>query len=62
MNNDEGLYQLVQVVANLEGDYTALASIMLNDYGMGATPDGVKWDDPQLDVRALSEAIHEVYA
>ena len=62
MNNDEGLYELVQVVANMEGDYDSFASIMLNDYGMEATPDGVKWDDPRLDVVALTEAIHEVYA
>jgi hypothetical protein len=62
MNNDEGLYELVQVVANMEGDYDAFASIMLNDYGMEATPDGVKWDDPRLDIVALTETIHEVYA
>jgi hypothetical protein len=62
MNNDEGLYELVQIVANMEGDYDAFASIMLNDYGMEATPDGVKWDDPRLDIRALTETIHEVYA
>lgn len=59
MNNDEGLYELVQIVANMEGDYDSFASIMLNDFGTETTPDGVTWDHPTLDYAALTQAIYE---
>jgi hypothetical protein len=62
MNNDAGLYELAQIVADMEGDYDSFASILLNDFGVDATPDGVKWDDPELDTVALTETIYEVLA
>jgi hypothetical protein len=62
MFSDEVMYDIVQTVATLEGDYPAFSSIILNDYELDATPDGVAWNDPRLDIEALNGTIAEVLA
>jgi hypothetical protein len=60
MYNDELLYNIAGMVASMKDDYNAFASIMLNDFQSDMTPDGVRWDDPSLDIEALDMAIMEV--
>jgi galactose-1-phosphate uridylyltransferase len=62
MFGDESIYNIVQTVATMEGEYHNFASIMFNDFEMETTPDGVTWDHPELDIIALNEALYEAIA
>ena len=56
LGNDEGLYRMAQEWA--EHGYKSL-SHMLMEFSP-ATPDGVKWDDPALNICELNEMMEEL--
>ena len=59
INNDEGLYDLAETVAGMEGDYNTFAQLMVNEFESNSTPDGVSWEDSSLDYEALTEVLYE---
>ena len=56
LGNDEGLYQMAQEWA--EHGYKSL-SHMLMEFSP-TTPDGVKWDDENLNICELNEMMEEI--
>ena len=56
INNDEGLYRMGQEWA--EHGYKSLSHMLMEL--SPATPDGVKWDDPALDISELNEMLQEL--
>lgn len=64
LNNDEALYRVMVAFGQTWGSeptYRALAEHYLCAFG-ASTPDGVAWDDPALDHRALDEMVAEACA
>jgi len=58
IGNDEGLYHLARQFRHL--GYKAFASMMMELDDNNATLDGVKWNDPNLDIAELNEMIEEL--
>lgn len=54
--NDEGLYHLAAEYDN----YVDLRDGIMLFAGLTETPDGVKYDDPKLDIDALNEMVEEL--
>ena len=53
IQNDYGLYR----TALQCGDYAEFQELMIDDLGMSCTPDGVLWNDPELNHIELDEVI-----
>jgi hypothetical protein len=56
IGNDEGLYN----VAKEAGDYEAFAEFMSDLFCKSCTPDGVLWNDPELNHIELNDMIAEL--
>jgi len=56
IQNDEGLYHLAQQC----GDYETLVNSLYSDYGVKETKDGVKFNDPKVNIIELNEVISEL--
>ena len=54
INNDEGLYHLAMEC----GDYETFVDA-LNDYGAVMTRDGVRYDDPKVNVIQLNSDVFD---
>ncbi len=57
IQNDEPLYRLTRV--NSRHGYEGLVPV-LQDYMGNRTPDGVAWDDPELDIEELNEMMEDL--
>ena len=55
LQNDEGLYHLAQEV----GNYVDFVEV-LNDCGSDITPDGVKYNDPKVNVIQLNSEVFDL--
>ena len=55
INNDEGLYHLAMEV----GNYVDFIDL-LNDLGIVSTPDGVKYNDPKVNVIQLNSDVFDL--
>ena len=55
MFNEEPYYRLAQ----RSKDYATWVSRMGYIYGMEATPDGVRFDSPEIDIPTLDEEVEE---
>lgn len=55
IQNDEDNYN----IARRSGDYAAFVA-KLAGYGEFITPDGVAWNDPSLDIKALDELLRDL--
>ena len=53
IQNDYGLYRM----ALRCGDYAEFQEFMIDDFGMSCTPDGVLWNDSELNHVELDEVI-----
>lgn len=56
INNDEGLYHLAMEV----GNYVDFIDL-LNDQGIVSTPDGVKFNDPKVNVVQLNSDVFDLW-
>ena len=56
IQNDEGLYHLAQEV----GNYVDFVEV-LNDCGSDSTPDGVKYNDPKVNVIQLNSEVFDLW-
>lgn len=54
LQNDEGLYHLAQEV----GNYVDFVDV-LSDCGSDATPDGVRYDDPAVNVIEINSDVFD---
>ena len=59
IGNDEVLYQMARECCHLSEPYEALY-LQLMDCDIMATPDGVAWDDANIDFDELNEMIAEM--
>ena len=55
INNDESLYHLAQEC----GDYETLVDRLYNDYGVKQTKDGVKFNDPAVNVIQINSDVFD---
>lgn len=55
IGNDEGLYN----IAKEAGNYEAFAEFMIDLFGNTCTPDGILWNDPELNGIELNDMIAE---
>ena len=55
INNEEGLYNLAQEC----GDYETLVNRLYDCYGQKETPDGVKWNDPKVNVIQINSDVFD---
>lgn len=55
LQNDEGLYHLAQEV----GNYVDFVDV-LSDCGSDATPDGVRYDDPAVNVVQINSDVFDL--
>jgi hypothetical protein len=56
LGNDEGMYNLARMFA--EHGYKSLSHLLVESFGP-ETPDGVHWQDCELDIFALSAMLEE---
>ena len=56
IQNDESLYHLAMEA----GDYQTFVSWMVHDYNRPATPDGVRYDDPDVNVVQLNSDVFDL--
>ena len=56
LQNDEGLYNLAMEA----GDYETFVSWMVHDYNRQSTPDGVRYDDPAVNVVQIDSDVFDV--
>ena len=55
INNDQDLYNLAAEC----GDYQTLVNVLYNDSGVKETPDGVKFNDPKVNVVQLNSDVFD---
>ena len=55
INNDQGLYN----IAREAGDYEAFVEYMIDLFGDASTPDGVRYDDPRVNVIQLNSVVFD---
>jgi hypothetical protein len=55
IQNDEGLYHLAAEC----GDYETLVDRLYNDYGVRETKDGVKFNDPKVNVIQINSDVFD---
>jgi hypothetical protein len=55
INNDQSLYN----IAMEAGDYEAFAEFMIDDFNDASTPDGVRYDDPKVNVIQLNSDVFD---
>ena len=56
INNDEGLYHLAMDC----GDYETLVNTLYNEYGVTETKDGVKFNDPKVNVIQINSDVFDL--
>jgi hypothetical protein len=56
INNDEGLYHLAMDC----GDYETLVNTLYNEYGVRETKDGVKFNDPKVNVIQINSDVFDL--
>lgn len=56
IGNDEGLYHFARGCR----DYNHFSEQMIKEFNVPKTPDGIDWDDPNLDIAELDEMIEEL--
>ena len=54
-------YSLYKIALQCE-DYAEFQELMIDHYSMSCTPDGVLWNDSELDHNKLDEVIKELWA
>lgn len=60
INNDEGFYRWVKALKEAGyKNYKEVSQSLMNSEPKG-TPDGVAWNDSQLDIKALDKMIKEL--
>jgi hypothetical protein len=62
IQNDEVLYNLAREIGMADRNYASLASLLVNDFEIEETPDGVAWNDSRLALADLDEMIAELGA
>jgi hypothetical protein len=55
INNEEGLYHLAAEC----GDYETLVNRLYDDYGVRETKDGVKFNDPKVNVIQINSDVFD---
>jgi hypothetical protein len=55
INNDEGLYNLAMEA----GDYQTFVNWMVHEYNRPSTPDGVRYDDPDVNVIQINSEVFD---
>ena len=60
MQNDVGLYELARQVARFGGTYQDFV-VSMEESGLLTTPDGVAWDDVNINGIEVNETIKEMY-
>ena len=55
INNEEGLYLLAQDC----GDYETLVKCLCDEYGVTETKDGVKYNDPKVNVVQINSDVFD---
>jgi hypothetical protein len=55
INNDEGLYNLARTLF----DYEEFVSVLSQEYGTIETPDGVRYDDPAVNVIQINSDVFD---
>ena len=53
IQNDEGLYNLARTLF----DYEEFVSVLFQEYGVKETPDGVKFNDPKVNVIQINSDV-----
>lgn len=61
IQNDEALYLIAKSFAADGKDYLDFCDYLIQDLGCTRTPDGVKFDNPLLDVLRLNEMMEELW-
>jgi len=56
INNEEGLYELAREC----GDYETLVHTLYNEYGVRETKDGVKFNDPMVNVVQINSDVFDL--
>ena len=56
IGNDEGLYNIAKQCR----DYAEFQELMIDDFGKSCTPDGVLWNDAELNHIELNELIEDL--
>ena len=59
IENDEGFYDFAKSVKRARDPYAHFGEDM-KEMGVKATPDGVLWNDPKIDFKAINEMIEEL--
>jgi hypothetical protein len=55
INNEEGLYELAREC----GDYETFVTCLYENYGSTETGDGVKWNDPKVNVIEINSDVFD---
>ena len=55
INNDQSLYN----IAHEAGDYEAFVEFMIDLFDNASTPDGVRYDDPRVNVIQLNSDVFD---
>ena len=59
LQNDESLYNISQKIAANGGSYADVAEVFSETFGLTHTPDGVKWDDPDVNIIQLNSELFD---
>ena len=57
INNDQSLYN----IAHEAGDYEAFVEFMIDLFDNASTPDGVRYDDPRVNVIQLNSDVFDFW-
>lgn len=58
ISNDEGLYNIARSCRRSNNPYRDFVD-MMSDFGITSTYDGVRWDDPNVDIEEINDTIRE---
>ena len=59
LQNDESLYNISQKIIANGGSYADVAEVFSETFGLTNTPDGVKWDDPKVNIIQLNSELFD---
>jgi hypothetical protein len=60
IQNDEGLYRLGRSLRNRRNPFSDFVSVVVSNFEMMETPDGVRWDDSEIDVDSINKMMEEL--
>jgi hypothetical protein len=59
IQNDEGMYDCARIMRRVRNPYQSFANAM-RECGFRKTPDGVEYNNPDIDIEAIDEMIREL--